>query len=87
MYFRVGPVKEDMRKKKSYDDPLERLVYRVKPLGDGWVLTSQDSDFAIFTHIERREAVSVGCALAFEKRPASIILHKPDGTEGQRIDY
>jgi len=26
------------------------------------------------------EIFSVGCALAFEKRPASIIFHKPDGT-------
>jgi hypothetical protein len=62
-------------------------VFHVRPREDGWAVEADGAKQASSTHRTKRQAVKAGRALAADKSPSQLIIHRGDDSVQKEHSY
>lgn len=64
---------------------MPRMVYRVLPNGEQWVVTREG--LTLSTHTSRTPAVALGQAIAKANQPSQLVVVEPDSGREREYTY
>jgi Uncharacterized protein conserved in bacteria (DUF2188) len=62
-------------------------TFEVIPREDGWAVQAAGASRAASVHATKDEAVERGRALAADRAPSRLVVHKKDGTVQDEVSY
>lgn len=79
--------RSSVKKVATGSSSAKRAIYHVKRAGRHWAVHAEGAARASSLHPTKKEAVAAGRALASERRPSELLIHRLDGSVQDTRSY